>query len=45
MFSDYFEVEQVMAALRAAGAKVLEMEVLQPDLEEVFVKIMNRQAA
>ncbi|HEV2009105.1 MAG TPA: ABC transporter ATP-binding protein [Burkholderiales bacterium] len=43
--SDYFEVEQVMAALRAAGVKVLEMEVLQPDLEEVFVKIMNRQAA
>src|SRR5258706_3578447 len=43
--SDYFEVEQVLAALRAAGAKVLEMEVLQPDLEEVFVKIMNREAA
>jgi ABC-2 type transport system ATP-binding protein len=43
--SDYVEVEQVMAALRAAGIKVLEMEVLQPDLEEVFVKIMNREAA
>ena len=40
--SNYVEVEQVMAALRAAGVKVLEMEVLQPDLEEVFVKIMNR---
>jgi len=39
---DYIEVEQVMATLRAAGAKVLEMEVQQPDLEEVFVKIMNR---
>jgi ABC-2 type transport system ATP-binding protein len=43
--TDYVEVEQVMAALRAAGTKVLEMEVLQPDLEEVFVKIMNRHAA
>ncbi len=38
----YDEVENVMAALRVAGAKVLEMEVMQPDLEEVFVKIMNR---
>jgi len=40
---DYGEVEHVMAALRAAGAKVQEMEVMQPDLEEVFVKIMNKQ--
>lgn len=40
--SDYAEVEQVMAAVRAAGNKVVEMEVLQPDLEEVFVKIMNK---
>ena len=37
----YDEVEHVMAALRSAGAKVQEMEVMQPDLEEVFVKIMN----
>jgi len=40
--SDYVEVEHVMATLRSAGVTVLEMEVLQPDLEEVFVKIMNR---
>ncbi len=40
--NDYLEVECVLAALRAAGIKVLEMEVLQPDLEEVFVKIMNQ---
>jgi len=38
---DYDEVEQVMAALREAGVKVQEMEVLPPDLEDVFVKIMN----
>jgi ABC-2 type transport system ATP-binding protein len=37
----YDEVEHVMAALRNAGIKVREMEVMQPDLEEVFVKIMN----
>ena len=37
----YDEMGHVMAALRAAGAKVQEMEVMQPDLEEVFVKIMN----
>jgi hypothetical protein len=28
--------------LRAAGVKVHEMEVMQPDLEEVFVQIMNK---
>ncbi len=42
---DYAEVEQVMATLRVAGAKVIEMEVVQPDLEEVFVKIMNQESA
>ena len=40
---DYGEVEQALAALRQAGARIQEMEVMQPDLEEVFVKIMNRQ--
>ncbi|MBI3055685.1 MAG: ABC transporter ATP-binding protein [Betaproteobacteria bacterium] len=39
----YDEMEHVMAALRSAGAKVQEMEVMQPDLEEVFVKIMSRE--
>jgi len=38
----YEEVEHVMAALREAGAKVQEMEVQPPDLEDVFVKIMNK---
>jgi len=37
----YDHVEGVLAALRTAGVRVLEMEVAQPDLEEVFVKIMN----
>ncbi len=38
---EYSQLEQVMAALRAAAAQVLEMQVLQPDLEEVFIKIMD----
>jgi ABC-2 type transport system ATP-binding protein len=39
---DYDQVEHVLAALRAAGARVQEMEVLPPDLEDVFVKLMHR---
>jgi ABC-2 type transport system ATP-binding protein len=41
----YDQVEQVMAAVRAAGAKIQVMEVLHPDLEDVFVKIMHKDAA
>ncbi|MFO0253305.1 MAG: ABC transporter ATP-binding protein [Betaproteobacteria bacterium] len=39
---DYAAVEGVMAALREARAPVLEMEILQPDLEDVFVQIMRK---
>ena len=39
---NYDEVENLMATLRTAGVKVHEMEVMQPDLEEVFVQIMNK---
>ncbi|MEO6823522.1 MAG: ABC transporter ATP-binding protein [Nitrosospira sp.] len=38
---EYSQLENVMAALRMAHAQVLELQVLQPDLEEVFVKIMG----
>lgn len=38
---DYAEVEATLARLRAAGARILEMELVQPDLEEVFVQIMK----
>lgn len=37
--SEYSQLEHVMAALRTAATHVLEMQVLQPDLEEVFIKI------
>ena len=39
---DYAELEGIMAAIRHAGIKVQEMEVVQPDLEEVFVQIMQK---
>lgn len=39
--NDYSQIESVLAALRVAKVQVLEMQLLQPDLEEVFVKIMG----
>ena len=38
----YAEVERVIAELRSAGVEIQEMEVMQPDLEEIFVQIMSR---
>jgi len=39
--ADYAEVEQLLAVLRVAGCRIVEMELVQPDLEEVFVQIMR----
>ena len=39
---DLAEVETKLAGLREAGAHITNMEVAEPDLEEVFVKVMNR---
>ncbi len=39
----YAEVESVLAQVRAAGARIEELELLQPDLEDVFVRIMHRE--
>src|SRR5690349_1144921 len=39
---DYDEVAELIVSLRDAGVKVHELEVLHPDLEEVFVQIMNK---
>ena len=41
---DYVQLEDIMAAIRNAGIKVQEMEVMQPDLEEVFVQIMQQSS-
>jgi ABC-2 type transport system ATP-binding protein len=42
MLDDYVQLEPIMAAIRLAGITVQEMEVVQPDLEEVFVQIMRK---
>jgi ABC-2 type transport system ATP-binding protein len=39
--NEYAELETVLGELRAAGCRILEMELVQPDLEEVFVQIMR----
>ncbi len=37
------ELEGVLAQVREAGVQIEELELLQPDLEDVFVQIMNRE--
>ena len=41
----YAEVEGVLAQVREAGAQIEELELLQPDLEDVFVQIMKEAKA
>ncbi len=41
----YGDVEPVLAALRNAGCSIAELELVQPDLEDVFVQIMRGVAA
>jgi len=41
---DSAHVEQALATLRMAGATVASLEVAEPELEEVFVKIMRGSA-
>ena len=39
---DYADVETRLAQLRNGGAHITNLEVTEPDLEEVFVKLMHR---
>jgi ABC-2 type transport system ATP-binding protein len=39
---DFDQVGRIMEALRHAGIQVQDMEIAAPDLEDVFVRIMNR---
>jgi ABC-2 type transport system ATP-binding protein len=39
---DYQELERVMAELREDGVAIQEMELVEPDLEQAFVRIMNK---
>ena len=41
-FDSYTEVEALLARLREAGAGLVEMRLGEPDLERVFVEVMNR---
>jgi len=41
---NFDEVEPILAHLRIHGCHLLEMELLQPDLEDVFVEIMSRDS-
>jgi ABC-2 type transport system ATP-binding protein len=38
---DYDDVEPVLARLRQAGCRIEELEIMQPDLEDVFVELMR----
>jgi ABC-2 type transport system ATP-binding protein len=39
---DYSEVEPLLAEMRALGVVIQKMEVTEPDLEEVFLKVMSK---
>ena len=41
--ADYVELESLMNELKRAHVRVQEMEVMLPDLEEIFVQIMQRE--
>jgi len=41
----YADVERMLAIFRMAGATIGELELVQPDLEEVFVQIMRDSAS
>ncbi len=38
---DYSELEQVLGSLREAGVTITEMDLVEPDLESIFVNLMN----
>ena len=38
---NYDQIASILTALREADITVLEMQLLQPDLEDVFVEIMH----
>ncbi len=39
---NYRELEQALARLREAGAKIIEMELQPPDLEDVFLRLTGK---
>jgi ABC-2 type transport system ATP-binding protein len=41
VLSEYSEIEPLLAALRESGARLIELDLEQPDLEDVFMDIMG----
>lgn len=41
---DYFQIETLLAMLRAENIQILEMQLQQPDLEEVFIRMMGDES-
>ena len=41
-FSDYRELETLLADVRSAGGRVTELQLLEPDLQDVFTDIMRQ---
>lgn len=41
--NDYAQIEPLLISLREAKIQIIEMEILQPDLEEVFVNMMKNK--
>lgn len=39
---NYAELEQILAEVRQSGESVLELDVVQPDLQDVFMQVMTR---
>ncbi|PKO83480.1 MAG: ABC transporter ATP-binding protein [Betaproteobacteria bacterium HGW-Betaproteobacteria-11] len=42
-FEQFAEIEPLLACIRAAGGEIAELEINQPDLEQVFIRIMREQ--
>ncbi|NJD35671.1 MAG: ABC transporter ATP-binding protein [Betaproteobacteria bacterium] len=43
-FDNFEEVEPLLARIRAAGCRIDDLEIGKPDLEEVFIRVMQGQA-
>ncbi len=41
-FQEYGQLEQLLAAIRQVGLKVQEMQLVEPDLEDVFTEIIRK---
>lgn len=42
-FEHFSEIETLLARIRAAGCTIIDLEIGKPDLEDVFLKVMQEQ--